>query len=112
MRQFSSWYPLTDSGVREHAPDSAAAVQIRRADGLVSYADGQSAMVCYVYASTSVRESLRKRFADEIEAPGARGQGPLQFRTYGGDDAGDYLRERLYAFDQNFDELPLFNQPD
>lgn len=110
--QFSSWYPLTQAGVDEHAPTVAAAVQIRCADGLVDYPSGRSsAMVCYFYAGDDARQSIEELFADELEQPGVRGQGRLWFRYIeGGERVLDHLKKLLHKFYTHFGAMPLFNQ--
>ena len=113
MTQFSSWFPLTEEGVESHAPAGASAVQIKRADGLVDYPSGKSAMVCYFYAGDRTADALHKRFGDEIEQPGVRGHGELRFRYMAPDQADDIkeiLAERLFKFVQKFGEPPLFNR--
>lgn len=111
MKQFSSWFPLTEEGVENNAPSGASAVQIKRADGLVDYESGKSAMLCYFYAGDRTGDALRKRFADEIDEPGKRGHGELRFRYLeGGDDAKETLADALFKFVQKFGEPPLFNR--
>lgn len=113
MRQFSSWYPLTESGVESNAPDAPAAIQIRREGGdLVAYPTGKSAMVCYYHATRSARAGLRKRFSGEIAAAGSLGLGRLEWRYYSGDDAREHLLKLLYRFERSFGALPTLNQPD
>ena len=67
--EFSPWSPLNADGLLA-APEEAAAVQVRRRDGLVRYPAGKSAMVFYFYAQASVRSALERVFADEIDTPG------------------------------------------
>ena len=112
MRQFSSWYPLTEEGIREHAPDVPAAIQLRREEGLIDDEGGQSAMVCYIFASGSARDTLMDSFEDEATEPGVRGQGPLEFRYIEseGESTKDYMAELIYKFVRNFGETPLFNR--
>ncbi|QDG53696.1 hypothetical protein FIV42_24010 [Persicimonas caeni] len=112
--QFTSWYPLDRPGVDAHAPEGPAAVQIRVEEGLVDYPSGRSsAMVCYFYASENARETLEELFGDEIDQPGARGQGPLLFRFIEGRDRPlHHLKKLLYKFHTQFDAFPLFNQKD
>lgn len=109
MKQFSSWYPLTDDGIETHAPEGAAALQVKRADGLVDYSSGKSAMVCYFYADEAAR-ALRERFDDEIDEPGTRGEGELVFRYLQDDEAKDTLADLLYKFVKKFGEPPRFNR--
>jgi hypothetical protein len=111
MQHFSSWYPLTEEGVDKHAPDGPAALQVKRADGLVDYPSGKSAMLCYFHAGDSAAEALRKRFDDEIESPGVRGFGDLRFRYIeGGEAAKETLADVLFKFVKNFGEPPQFNR--
>ena len=67
MEQFGRWFDLTETSVEEHAPDGPAALQVRRARGLVDYPTGKSAMVWYGYAATSARSVLKSVFADELQ---------------------------------------------
>ena len=110
MKQFSSWYPLTEEGVRRHAPTSEAALQIKVADGLVDYDSGKSAMICYFYAGDRADRALEDRFSDELEAPGVRGHGELRFRFLEGDDLKETLADLLFKFVKNFGEPPLYNR--
>jgi hypothetical protein len=110
---FGEWIPLTHDGV-QRAPDAPAAVQIGRADkSLVQYPKGKSSMLFYFYAARSARDALRKMFADELDAPGAKGQGAMSFRfVVGGDEARLHL-ERLYEeFEVRFGAPPFLNQDD
>ena len=113
MIELSEWAPLTEKLLRARAPDEPAAVQLRRANGLVPYARGKSAMVFYFYAARSARQALLRAFADEVAEPGARGQGPLWFRTaVGGDDVREGL-ERLYEeFVARFGAPPVLHASD
>jgi hypothetical protein len=109
---FGAWFPLDDAHVAS-APDAPAAVQLRRADGsLVAYPRGRSAMVFYFFAARSAREALRRLFRDELDEPGARGEGPLAFRVLVGDDARAHL-ERLYeSFAADFGRAPILHPDD
>lgn len=106
---FGGWFPLTAEVIDEAAPRGPAAVQVRRALGLVRYPRGQSAMVYYFYAADDAAKALASLFADELAAPGARGHGALWFRFLAGDDARQVL-ESLYAeFVARFGEPPALN---
>lgn len=110
---FSKWFPLTADGIADKAPEGPAAVQLRAADGVVDYPTGKSAMVFYFYASTSVAEALRTHFADEVEAPGARGYGPLLFRVSDEPEGPTGLQAHLDAFEGRFGRKPwLHDGPD
>lgn len=109
MKQFSSWYALTDEAIDEHAPEGPAALQIKRADGLVDYSSGMSAMVCYFYADRAA-PALKSRFDDEIETPGVRGEGELLFRYLQDDEAKETLADLLFKFVKKFGEPPQFNR--
>lgn len=109
-RQFSSWYPLTESGVREHAPEEAAALQVRRAEGLVDYPEGRSAMLFYYHTSKNAAVLLRREFADELEEPGVRGYGPLEFRYLTGDQSREVMEDVLGRFLSSFEAPPKFNR--
>ena len=107
---FGDWIALSAEGVAS-AVDEPGAVQVCRADKkLVPYPKGKSAMVFYFYAARSVREALRRVFADELETPGSRGQGPLAFRVLKGGDAARVHLERLYVeFDERFGSPPTLH---
>lgn len=104
------WRPLTIEGLAE-AADAPAAVQLRRQEGLVAYPTGKSAMVFYFYARTSARAALTTHFADEIERPGARGQGPLLFRFSTEAHAERALSDLLDAFVARFGRAPVLHDP-
>jgi hypothetical protein len=111
---FGVWIPLDDEHLRRDAPDVPGAVQLRRADAsLVQYPRGRSAMVFYFYAARSVREALRRLFRDELDEPGARGEGPLVFRfVVGGDDARALLERHFDAFVDEFGRAPALHADD
>ena len=109
-RQFSSWYRLDDEQVARQAPDQPAAIQVRIADGLLDYPQGHSAMVCYLFATTSARDALRQFFADELDAPGASELGALEFRIFDGRDAREWMTRLMFKFEQTFGTLPRLNQ--
>ena len=108
--QFSSWFELTEQHLAAQAPEEPAALQIKRADGLVDYDNGKSAMVGYFFARENARQALADRFTDELETPGARGFGPLLFRHLVTDDADDILADLLFKFVKNFGEPPILNR--
>ena len=89
-------------------------MQLRRADGsLVAYPRGKSAMVFYFYAARSVREALRRVFADELAEPGARGEGPLVFRVCaGGDETRRWLESLYDDFVERFGRAPALHADD
>ncbi len=111
---FSEWFPLSAAGVTQHAPDAPAAVQVSRLDkSLALYPKGKSAMVFYFYAARSAREALRRLFADELDEPGARGQGELAFRFYaGGDEARVHLERLYFEFEDRFGAPPVLHVSD
>ncbi len=113
-RGFSEWFPLDAAGTGQHAPDAPAAVQVSRLDrSLAVYPKGKSAMVFSFYAARSAREALRRLFADELEEPGARGQGALAFRFIAGGDAARVHLERLYfEFEERFGAPPVLHASD
>ena len=106
---FSEWFPLTAAGTAEHAPIGPAAVQLRRAEGLVSYPTGKSAMVFYFYAEQSVAEALASAFEDELAAAGVRGQGPLWFRVLEGTLARSTLTDLFDEFEARFGAAPVLH---
>lgn len=108
--QFSAWYPLDEEGVRAYAPEGPAAVQLRVAEGLLSYPTGKSAMVFFFFAESDAREALAGLFSDEVERPGARGLGPLWFRVMEGPCARDELEARWQAFVERFGAPPRLHE--
>ena len=113
MMELSQWWPLTRDDVDAFAPDAPAAVQLRRGAGLIHYPTGKSAMVFYFYAARSARQALVRLFADELENPGARGEGPLLFRfTAGGDDVRVSLEELFTEFVLRFGSAPRMHADD
>ncbi len=113
LREFGPWHPLDDEGLTA-APDAPGAIQVCRADrSLVQYPSGKSAMVFYVYAARSVRDAMRKLFGDELDTPGARGEGPLAFRwCAGGDDARVWLEGLYDDFCGQFGRAPILHPDD
>ncbi len=110
MNRFSDWFELTEKGVQAHGPQTAAALQVRRADGVLSYSEGMSAMVWYGYSSENAAKTLRKVFGEELKKPGSLGQGPLVFRYLQGASARASIARRADHFLRKFGEVPLFNQ--
>lgn len=106
---FGAWVRLDDEGLAQ-VPDAPAAVQLRREAGLVGYPSGKSAMVYYFYAATSARVALKDAFADELAAPGARGQGPLLVRFATGATARASLEKLYDAFVARFGAPPVLNE--
>jgi len=113
MAAFGNWIDLDAAHVAD-APDAPGAVQLGRADRqLVQYPKGKSAMVFYFHAARSVREALRRVFADELEEPGARGEGPLVFRYFlGEDDAQAFLETLFDRFVDDFGRAPILHPDD
>jgi hypothetical protein len=112
--QFDDWQALDDETVSLLAPDGPGAVQLSRRDrSLVAYPTGKSAMVFYFYAARSVKDALRKLFADELLAPGARGEGPLLFRCCpGGAPAQTWLEGLFDDFVEQFGRAPILHPDD
>lgn len=110
---FGDWVPLTPEGLNA-AIDGPAAVQLCRADkSLIEYPSGKSTMVFYFYAARSAREALRRLFADELEEPGARGEGALLFRTCaGGEEARAWLEGLFDEFVARFGRAPSLHPDD
>lgn len=106
---FSEWYPLTQAGVDAHAIPRPAAVQVRRASGLVRYPMGRSAMVYYVFVERDTKAALMSLFADEMIKPGTRGHGPLWFRYLEGENAGTQLRSLFEQFELRFGSPPALH---
>jgi hypothetical protein len=111
--EFGPWLPLDDAQVAT-LPDVPGAVQLGRADrSLVDYPRGKSAMVFYFYAARSMREAVRRLFADELREPGARGEGPLVVRVCaGGDDTRAWLEGLFEDFVERFGRAPILHPDD
>ena len=102
---FTVWKPLD----REHLdaiPLGLAAVQLRRADGLVSYPTGKSTLVCFLF-SEDTQKTLERLCGAELERPGAMGQGPLWFRYLLSEDAEEIIGKRYLRFVQRFGSPPV-----
>jgi hypothetical protein len=111
--EFGPWLPLDDAHVLTVA-DAPGAVQLGRADrSLIEYPRGKSAMVFSFYAARSMREALRRMFADELAEPGARGEGPLVFRVCpGGEDVRAWLEHLFEDFVERFGRAPILHPDD
>lgn len=109
MQQFSTWFDLTESSVEANAPDGPAALQVRRASGLVEYPTGKSAMVWYGFARTNARSVLRKVFAEEPHNTGEE-QPRHEFRFIEGDEARGTLEKVWAKFQRRFGSPPILNQ--
>lgn len=109
--RFGDWYPLTEAGI-DGAPRGPAAVQLRRALGLVRYPRGRSAMVFYFYAADNAANALSKLFADELTTPGTRGHGALWFRFSEEEDAREGLEALYHEFIRRFGAPPALNASD
>jgi hypothetical protein len=108
---FGDWYPLTEAGV-DGAPRGPAAVQLRRALGLVRYPRGRSAMVYYFYAADDAARALTTLFADELATPGARGYGALWFRFSVEENAREGLEALYHEFSRRFGAPPVLHGAD
>lgn len=107
MQQFSTWFELTKESVDTHAPEGPAALQVRRAQGLVDYPTGKSAMVWYGYASTNARDVLNSVLAGAL----ANGEEQHEFRWIEGSDQARETLEVVWAkFQRRFGSPPIFNQ--
>ena len=106
--EFGDWIPLTEAGVAQ-APEGPCALQVRRAEGLVRYPSGRSAMVFYAWASSGGRGALARRFADEVARPGTEGHGPLLYRTLAEDGARAHLEALLAGFCARFGSPPALH---
>ncbi len=113
MTGFSDWQPLTRTGV-ETCGEGPGAVQLCRLDkSLIEYPKGKSTMVFYFYAARSMREALRRLFADELDEPGSRGEGALAWRIEAGGDDARVRLERLYEeFVDRFGRPPILHPDD
>jgi hypothetical protein len=111
--EFGPWRPLDEAHLNE-VPDAPGGVQLSRADRrLVQYPRGRSAMVFYLYAARSMREALRRLFADELTAPGSRGEGALVWRVCPGGGAVRAHCEALFdEFVERFGRPPLLHPDD
>ena len=98
----------------EGGTQAPGAVQLCRADkSLIEYPKGKSTMVFYFYAARSMREALRRLFADELDEPGARGEGALLFRTCaGGDDVKQWIEGLYEEFSERFGRPPILHVVD
>ncbi len=110
MKKYSSWYPLNEEGLEASSLEGEAAVQVRRQRGLLDYGHGKSAMVWYGYFQKNSRRRLQEVFQDEWDQPGIRGQGPLVFRYYSGEDAEESMVRRARQFAKRFGGPPLFHR--
>lgn len=109
--RFGDWYPLTEAGV-DGAPRGAAAVQVRRALGLVRYPRGRSAMVYYFYAADDASRALTTVFGDELQEPGVRGHGALWFRFSTEEGAREGLEALYLEFVRRFGAPPALHGAD
>lgn len=112
--EFGAWFPLDEATLEAAVPDAPGAVQLGRADrSLVGYPRGKSAMVFYFYAARSMREALRRVFADELCEPGVRGEGLLVVRVCaGGVDAQRWLEALYEDFVERFGRAPILHTDD
>ena len=111
--EFGPWRPLDAAHLHE-VPDGPGGIQLGRADRrLIDYPRGRSAMVFYLYAARSMREALRRLFADELSTPGSRGEGALVWRACPGGDAVRAQCESLFdAFIEQFGRPPILHPDD
>ena len=102
---FTSWTPLSNEAL-EAAPVGHAAVQLRRAEGLVQYPRGMNTLVCFLFCD-DIEVSLTRLCQQELEQPGALGQGPLWFRYLVTDEAESIIGSRYMRFVQRFGSPPI-----
>ncbi|MFZ9887403.1 MAG: hypothetical protein ACO3JL_07860 [Myxococcota bacterium] len=106
---FTEWYPLTTTEVERNGIARPAAVQLRRASGLVRYPGGRSAMVYYLFVERDMKAALLTHFADELSTPGVRGHGPLWFRYLEGENARAQLTVLFDQFQARFGAPPALH---
>ena len=103
---FGPWHPVVDSS--QHAPDCSGVVQMR-AEGILDYKLGRSAMV--FYACSAPGETLRAY----VDGPGAaliqqaQEQGACWIRFGESLDAARDLSRLLKRFAERFGTPPLGN---
>lgn len=100
---FGRWYPLDQAAA--HAPAGPGVVQVRLAEGLVSYPTGRSAMVHYAAA-----DDLRRAAGELARAHAGR---PWLCRFAdpeppGGKTPAALLADLLTSFERRFGATPGF----
>jgi hypothetical protein len=105
---FTPWRPLGRAELGD-APKGRAAVQLRRAEGLLSYPRGKSTMVVFL-VSEDVVASMERLLGAELDAPGALGHGPLWVRWCVSDDAEQLIGLRYSKFVARFGAEPALQR--
>jgi hypothetical protein len=103
---FGAWHPINEAGV--NAPESAGVLQAR-AEGIMDYATGRSAMV--LYACSPPGETLRGfvggRGARQLRRAEAAGARWIRFAE--APDPSGELERLLRTFQERFGSLPINN---
>jgi hypothetical protein len=103
---FGAWHPIAEAGLT--APESAGVLQAR-AEGIMDYDLGRSAMV--LYACSPPGETLRAfvggRGARQLRRAEAAGARWIRFAE--APDPGDELERLLRGFMERFGSLPISN---
>lgn len=103
---FSPWIPLNEENLVD-LPGGPAAVQLRRAEGLWRYPNGQSTLVCFFFVDVAMADALRRHFGAELSEPGHFGVGPLWFRHYAHEGAEATIGRRYTRFVARFGAPPV-----
>lgn len=103
---FGAWHPISEASVA--APDTAGVLQTR-AEGVMDYRVGRSAMV--MYACAGPEETLRRfvagRGARDLQRAVAAGARWIRFAE--APDAPAELDRLLKSFHERFGSLPIAN---
>jgi hypothetical protein len=103
---FGAWHPITEA--QTAAPDAAGVIQMR-AEGVMDYRAGRSAMV--MYAAAGPEETLRRfvagRGARDVQRAVAAGARWIRFAEAA--DAAAQLDRLLKTFVERFGSLPIAN---
>jgi hypothetical protein len=103
---FGAWHPISEASTA--APDAGGVLQMR-AEGVMDYRAGRSAMV--MYACAGPEETLRRfiagRGAREVQRAVAAGARWIRFAEAA--DAPAELDRLLKSFHERFGSLPIAN---
>lgn len=103
---FGAWHPITEA--QAAAPDAAGVIQMR-AEGVMDYRAGRSAMV--MYACAGPEETLRRfvagRGARDVQRAVAAGARWIRFAEAA--DASAQMDRLLKTFVERFGSLPIAN---
>jgi len=113
LGRWSDWYPLTDDGLDDYAPEESGVYQIALADYVVNYPYGKSSII---YIGSAPFRTLKQRLRDHLLGHGSESvyQTSVKYRLVFcymlPESPYDTEQNTIDAFVAEFGDLPQCNQ--